>query len=172
MADYKIERRSFIRNAAQGLLAVPVAAALAEPTSAQQSTQAAAPQSPAPKPALTLSVRDFGATGDGATKDTAAIQQTIDRCWALGGGEALVPAGNYLTGAIALKTNTTLRLEMDATVLGTPDFADYPITQVRWEGKWIQGHVGLIYALNADHIGIAGPGKIVGNPALGGRPNP
>jgi len=130
---------------------------------------AAAASSPS-KANVTLSVRDFGATGNGTTKDTTAIQQTIDRCWALGGGDALVPAGNYLTGAIALKSNTTLRLERDATILGTPDFADYPVTQVRWEGKWIQGHVGLIYAMDSNHIGVAGPGKIVGNPALGGRP--
>ena len=45
------------------------------------------------------------------------------------------------------------------------------MTQVRWEGKWIQGHVGLIYAIDAEHIGVVGPGKIVGNAALGGRPN-
>jgi polygalacturonase len=124
-----------------------------------------------PKPGLTLNVRDFGATGDGRTKDTVAIQQAIDRCWVLGGGEVLVPAGNYLTGAVALKSNTVLRLDREATLTGTPDFADYPVTQVRWEGKWIQGHVGLIYAVGAEHIGVVGPGKIIGNPALGGRPN-
>jgi len=134
---------------------------------AQKSAAAAGP----PKGGVTLSVRDFGATGNGATKDTAAIQQTIDRCWALGGGEALVPAGSYLTGAIALRTNTTLRLGKDAAILGSPDFADYPVTQVRWEGKWIQGRVGLIYALDSNHIGVVGPGKIVGNRALGGRPS-
>ncbi len=130
-------------------------------------------QTPAarPNPKITLSSRDFGATGDGMTKDTTAIQQALDRCWVLGGGEVLVPAGNYLTGAIALRPNTFLRLEKDATILGTPDFADYPVSQVRWEGKWIQGRVGLIYAIGAEHIGIGGPGKIVGNPALGGRPN-
>ena len=131
-----------------------------------------APEPSRSKPELTLNVRDFGAIGDGMTKDTAAIQQAIDRCWVLGGGEVLVPAGNYLTGAIALRSNTILRLDKDATILGTPDFADYPVTQVRWEGKWIQGHIGLIYALDADHIGVVGPGKIVGNPALGGRPTP
>ncbi len=118
-----------------------------------------------------LNVRDFGAKGDGMTKDTAAIQQAIDRCWVFGGGEVAVPAGNYLTGAIALRSNVTLRLDKDASILGSPDFADYPVAQVRWEGKWIQGRVGLIYALGADHIGIVGPGKIVGNQALGGRPN-
>jgi hypothetical protein len=158
--DRRLSRRGI-------LLAAPVAASLLNRGMAQKSAQPAAGPS---KTNVTLSVRNFGATGNGATKDTAAIQQTIDRCWALGGGEALVPAGTYLTGAIALKTNTTLRLEMDATVLGTPDFADYPITQVRWEGKWIQGRVGLIYAMDSSHIGVVGPGKIAGNPALGGRP--
>jgi polygalacturonase len=121
---------------------------------------------------LTLNVRDFGAAGDGKTKDTAAFQQALDRCSVLGGCEVLVPAGEYLTGAIALRSNTTLRLEKGATILGTPDFADYPVTQVRWEGKWIQGHVGLIYAIGARHIGVVGPGRIVGNAALGGRPTP
>jgi polygalacturonase len=123
------------------------------------------------KPKITLNVRDFGAAGDGTTKDTIALQQGLDRCAVLGGGEVLVPAGNYLTGAIALRSNTTLRLEKDATILGSPDFADYPVTQVRWEGKWIQGRTGLIYAIGASNIGVVGPGKIVGNAALGGRPN-
>ena len=93
---------------------------------------------------LTLNVREFGATGDGKTKDTAAIQKALDRCWALGGCEVLLPAGEYLTGALALRSNTTLRMERGATILGTPDLEDYPVTEVRWEGKWIEGHVGFI----------------------------
>jgi polygalacturonase len=84
----------------------------------------------------------------------------------------LVPPGNYLTGAFALRSNTTLRLERGATILGSPDFADYPVTQVRWGGRWVQGHVGLIYAIDARHIAVVGPGRIVGNPTPGGRPNP
>src|SRR5580700_1478955 len=130
MADYDIERRRLLRNAAQVLIAAPVAAALVQHSEAQK---------PTPKAGVSLSVRDFGATGDGATKDTASIQQAIDRCWVLGGGEVLAPPGNYLTGAIALKSNTILRLDKDATITGTSDFADYPVMQVRWEGKWIQG---------------------------------
>jgi polygalacturonase len=70
-----------------------------------------------------------------------------------------------------LKSNTLIRLEKDTTLIGTPDFADYPVMQVRWEGKWIQGRTGLIYAVDANNIGIVGPGKILGNHTLGGRPN-
>jgi polygalacturonase len=157
-------RRHIFRNAAQWLLAAPIVSALVERSFGQVPVAGASPSG------VVLNVRDFGALGDGATKDTAAIQQAIDRCSVLGGGEVLIPAGNYLTGAIALKPDTVLRLDKDTVILGTPDFADYPVTQVRWEGKWIPGHVGLIYALNSDRIGVVGPGKIVGNHALGGRP--
>jgi polygalacturonase len=161
-----LARRSFLKT---GLLAAPVSSALVNLSMAKEQGRAAA--SSPPKPKLTLNVRDFGATGDGATKDTTAIQEALDRCWVLGGGEVLVPAGNYLTGAIALRSNTILRLDKDAIIRGTPDFADYPVAQVRWEGKWIEGRLGLIYALDASHIGVVGPGKIAGNSALSGRPN-
>src|SRR5262249_24027428 len=79
-------------------------------------------------------------------------------------------AGTYRTGAIALRSNTLLRLESDAVITGTEDFADYPVTQVRWEGKWIAGHVGLMYAIDASQIGIVGPCRIIGHPAVSGRP--
>jgi polygalacturonase len=124
------------------------------------------------KTQLVLDVRSFGAKGDGVAKDTARLQQAIDRCCVLGGGEVVVPAGTYLTGALALRSNTILRLDKDANLVGSPDLADYPVSQVRWEGKWIPGHLGLIYALEANHTGVVGPGKITGNQKVGGRPNP
>jgi polygalacturonase len=157
MEQAAMNRRTFVQAGA-GLLAAAAPAAPQE-------------KAPPPRAKLTLNVRDSGARGDGSAKDTAALQEAIDRCWVLGGGDVTVPAGDYLTGAIALRSGVTLRLEKDATILGTPDFADYPVTQVRWEGKWIQGHVALIYAFDASHIGVVGPGRIVGNAALGGRPN-
>jgi polygalacturonase len=157
MAYKRFARRLFLKAAA-----APVGVALIGRSFAQTSNA---------KPKISLNVRDFGATGDGMTKDTVAIQQGLDRCAVLGGGEIFVPAGNYLTGALALRSNTILRLEKDASILGSPDFADYPVTQVRWEGKWIQGRTGLIYAIGANDIGVVGPGRIVSNAALGGRPN-
>jgi len=159
-------RRTFLCGAGAGLLALPWSAAHA--AFADQTAQPSARERTPRRPML--NVRDFGAAGDGTTRDTVAMQQALDRCGVLGGGDVLVPPGTYLTGALALRSNTTLRLERGTTITGTPDFADYPITQVRWEGKWIRGHVGLLYAIDARHIGVVGPGKIVGNPALGGRP--
>ncbi len=156
---HTLPRRGLLKMAGGSLLGAPVFSGFG------------LAQSVVSKPKISLNVRDFGATGDGTIKDTAAIQQGLDRCAVLGGGEVLVPAGNYLTGAIALRSNTILRLDKDASILGSPDFADYPVTQVRWEGKWIQGRTGLVYAIGASNIGVVGAGKIVGNPALGGRPN-
>ena len=56
--------------------------------------------------------------------------------------------------------------------MGSPDLDDYPVIKVRWEGRWIDGHRALIFARNAGHFRIVGPGKISGNPALGGREMP
>lgn len=47
----------------------------------------------------TVSVKDFGAMGDGVTDDTAAIQAAIDFVYAAGGGTVLVPTGVYLINA-------------------------------------------------------------------------
>ncbi|MDP4209981.1 MAG: glycoside hydrolase family 28 protein [Bacteroidota bacterium] len=168
----KSSRRNFLRTAGQGIIAVPLAASLTSFTEDSGSGVSGRKELLTPKNnGISLNIRDFGAVGDGVTKDTAAIQQAIDRCWVLGGGEVIVPSGNYLTGAVALKSNVTLRLEKDAILSGSAEFADYPVMQVRWEGKWIQGHVGLIYAIDAENIGIVGSGKIAGNHVLGGRPN-
>src|SRR6266436_2435600 len=68
-----------------------------------------------------FNVRESGAVGDGKTKDTAAIQAALDRCAAAGGGTVVVPAGDYLTGSLDVKSRTTLRLEKGATLMGSPD---------------------------------------------------
>ncbi|MDF1690513.1 MAG: glycosyl hydrolase family 28-related protein [Cycloclasticus sp.] len=46
----------------------------------------------------TVSVKDFGAVGDGVTDDTAAIQAALDS----GAGIVKIPAGTYLTGALSI----------------------------------------------------------------------
>jgi polygalacturonase len=174
MSSIDSRRRSLL----QGLTAFPILAALPQAVIGQSTEAHAGRRSSASaqseRPQVHLNVRDFGAKGDGSTVDTQAFQTALDRCAALGGGEVLVPAGDYLIGSVQLRPNTTLRLDAAATLHGTANFDDYAVTTVRWEGKWIPGHVALIYAIDAWNVAIvgAGAGKIVGNPALAGRPRP
>src|SRR5580698_372426 len=145
MTQIKFPRRTFLTKAGQGLIALPFLSSLPVSMEAQTPVKGRTKDktTPAPaKPAVHLNIRDFGAVGDGKTKDTVAIQEALDRCSILGGGEVLVPGGEYLTGAIVLRSNTLLRLDESATLTGSPDMADYPITQVRWEGRWIKGYIG------------------------------
>jgi len=171
MTRNRIERRDFLKTATQTLLAAPALAALkgvaqapATHPAAKPAHGASAPPKAPAHPPVSLSVRDYGATGDGKTKDTLALQQTIERVSAFGGGEVVVPAGDYLTGALALRSNVTLRIEDGASLLGSPDMADYPMAQVRWEGHWTKGYLGFISATDAENIAIVGPGKIIGSP--------
>ena len=69
--------------------------------------------------ARTCNPRNFGAKGDGTTKDTAAIQQAIDACEAKGGGTVRLTSGIYLSAPIMLKSNITLQLDKGATLLGS-----------------------------------------------------
>lgn len=52
-----------------------------------------------------MDVRAYGATGDGVTDDTAAIQATIDAAYTAGGGVVFFPAGTYLVSGLT-KTYT------------------------------------------------------------------
>jgi polygalacturonase len=120
----------------------------------------------------TLNVLDFGAKGDGVTKDTAAIQKALDACGDNGGGTVLVPEGVFLTGSLMLHANTTLQLSSRGDLLASPDIADYPVENVRWEGEFREGHRALISATNAANVTISG-GAIFGPPlTLGKLRNP
>ena len=111
-----------------------------------------------------FNVRDYGAKGDGKTKDTAALQKTLDACAAAGGSIVRVPDGVYLTGSLVVGANTTVRFDPRANLLGSPDIDDYPLVRVRWEGEFRPGHRALISAENAGNVTIEGPGAIFGPP--------
>lgn len=105
-------------------------------------------------------VRQYGAKGDGTTKDTAAIQKAIDTCTAnKGGGVVRLSGGTFLTGPIVLKSNITLMVETGATLLGSPDRADYPKTTFARQPTVMP----LVGSLNAENITITGGGTIDGN---------
>ncbi|MGD0779073.1 MAG: glycoside hydrolase family 28 protein [Candidatus Solibacter sp.] len=116
---------------------------------------------PPPIPLRWLDVRDYDAAGDGHTLDTHAVNAAIDACHAAGGGIAYLPPGTYLSGTVVLKSNVTLYLEAGATLLGSTRLEDYsPQPGPPFSGDANQKH--LIFARNAENVGLAGPGRIDG----------
>jgi polygalacturonase len=112
-----------------------------------------------------IDVRSCGATGDGRTLDTPAIQAAIEACAQQGGGTVIFPAGRYVTGSIFLRDNITLHLEAGAALLGSEDPADYPIVSGRWEGAEQPTYASLITGFNLHHIAVTGRGTIDGRGA-------
>ncbi len=92
----------------------------------------------------------YGAKGDQRANNAPAIQRAIDACAQSGGGTVHFPAGNFLSGTIVLKSNVTLHLSPGATLWGSREIADYDPHH-------------LIYAEDAENIGITGSGTINGN---------
>ena len=58
----------------------------------------------------TVSVKDFGAVGDGVTDDTAAIQAAIDAVESVGSGRVFFPRGEYLVSSTITLSNTGVEL--------------------------------------------------------------
>jgi len=57
-----------------------------------------------------VSVKDFGAVGDGVADDTAEIQAAVDAVGAAGGGTLTIPVGTYLvSSSITVGSNTHIR---------------------------------------------------------------
>jgi polygalacturonase len=109
-----------------------------------------------------VNITGFGARDGGVEPATAAIQRAIDNAANRGGGTVVVPAGRFLTGAITLRGNVTLRLEEGSVLLGSQDPADYPLVLTRWEGAEHRAHQSLLFAERADNIAIEGKGTVDG----------
>jgi polygalacturonase len=69
-------------------------------------------------------VRSYGATGNGSTLDTAAVQRAIDGAAKDGGGIVHFPAGSYLSFSLRLRSQVTLEFAPGSILLAaTPDFS-------------------------------------------------
>ncbi|MCI0478077.1 MAG: glycoside hydrolase family 28 protein [Anaerolineales bacterium] len=112
-----------------------------------------------------FSVRDYGATGNGATRDTSAIQAVIDAAAHAGGGTVFVPAGQYVVGSIFLRDHITLHLDAGAVLLGSENPVDYPVIRARWEGVTQDTHASLIAGEGLKNIAVVGRGTIDGRGA-------
>jgi polygalacturonase len=111
-----------------------------------------------------FNVKNFGATGDGVTKDTTALQAAIDAAATSPNSVVVLPAGTYLSAPLNLKSNMTFEIEKDATLLGSHDIADYPVLDNnRWEGTTFRSYQSLVEAQDAKNLKIIGEGTIDGN---------
>ncbi len=115
-----------------------------------------------------FNVRSFGATGDGRTLDSPAIDRAIRAASTAGGGTVFVPAGTYLSGSIHLTNNINLQLCAGAVILGAPqNLSVYDETEpwpgIAYEdGGHVYFHNSLIWGENLTNVSITGPGMING----------
>lgn len=105
----------------------------------------------------------YNAKGDGKTLDTAAIQAALDDA-AYTGGTVLIKGGTFLSGELMLRTDETVFVAPDATILGTQDHGEYPLVEPRTSlCAHRQLGRGLLYGENISNITVTGGGMLDGN---------
>lgn len=109
-----------------------------------------------------INIKDYGAIADGKTLATAAIAQAIEYANRQGGGTVLVPAGDYLTGSIELKSNINLYIDSGAKLIFVNDKEAYPMVTSRWEGATRPVHAACIYGEDLENISVTGRGTLDG----------
>jgi polygalacturonase len=169
MKTFDSARRDLLRLSSMGLAASAVTAL---PAFAAKKDAA-----PALSP-LMFDVRVYGATGDGKTIDSPAINQAIEAAAAAGGGTVIFPAGVYMSFSIRLKSKVNLHLSQGSTIIaadspkpgettgymgGTYDAAE---PKTAWDAYQDYGHNhwhnSLIWGENITDISITGTGLLWG----------
>ena len=102
-------------------------------------------------------ITDFGAVANDKSVDNSKhINRCINACAENGGGFVVVSGGAYTTKTIELKSNVTLFICSDSSLIAEES------------GEGFE-HKALVYANGCENIGITGGGTINGNGHLFGR---
>ncbi len=110
-----------------------------------------------------FNVTDFGAVTDGTTDCTEAFKKAITAANESGGGRVVVPAGEFFSGAIHLRSNVNLHLLDGAVIRFSTDPDMYlPAVYTRWEGVECMNYSPLVYAYEQENIAITGKGTLDG----------
>jgi polygalacturonase len=107
-------------------------------------------------------ITKYGAKAGIENDSTDAIAKAIDLCSKAGGGRVVVPEGEFLTGAIHLKSNVNLNVSKGATLKFSTDAKKYPIVFTRWEGMECMNFSAFIYAFEQTNVAITGEGTLDG----------
>ena len=114
-------------------------------------------------PSRAFDITKYGARGDGQMLCTSNITSAIDKCATAGGGRVIVPRGEFIVGAIHLKSGVELYLEEGATLRFSRDPKHYlPAVFTRWEGTECWNYSPFIYALDQSNIAVTGRGTLDG----------
>jgi polygalacturonase len=164
------------RGVLKSMLGIGVSAAAAQKLAPgfadpQQGTSAgAAGTNPQQVSNSLYNVRLFGASGDGKTLDTPAINKAIEAARNAGGGTVRFPAGTYLCYSIHLQSNVALYLDHGSTILAAdttesgsgydpPEPNPWDMYQDFGHSHW---HNALIWGEALENVSILGPGLIWG----------
>jgi len=108
-------------------------------------------------------ITKFGAIGDGKFDCTQAFARAVEACHQAGGGRVIVPSGEFLTGAIQLKSNVNLHVTGEGVILFSKDMRKFlPIVYTRFEGMECMNYSPFIYAYEQENLAITGSGVIDG----------
>jgi polygalacturonase len=168
MNSFSSFRRDFLRTGSLGIAAVAI------PSVSLADQKAATPASNSG----VFDVRNYGATGDGKTLDTDAVNRAIDAAAAAGGGTVVFPPGVYLCFSIRLKSYVHLYLTEGSSIVaaespkpgettgyngGVYDAAepktDWDAYQDYGHNHW---HNSLIWGEDIHDFSITGTGLIYG----------
>ena len=113
-------------------------------------------------------IADYGARTDAtAAANRVAIQRAVDACAAAGGGRVVVPAGEFRTGTVRLRSGVNLHLSKGSVLRASTDKRDYnangayPQNAFSWAEEWSGGHV--LYCVGEHDVAITGEGMIDGS---------
>jgi len=132
------------------------------------------------KPSYIINVKEYNATGDGVTCDTAAINLAVYTARA--GATVYIPKGNYLIDQLLLKSGVDIYLEKGAVVRqgvnreklailkGYQKNYDHSAAEINasWEGHPLDAYCSLICGKNVSDVHIYGEGILDGNGDIGG----
>lgn len=127
-----------------------------------------------------VSVREFGANGDGTANDSNAINSAIGAAARAGGGIVRFPPGRYLSYSIRLRSHVSINLDPGAILIAAEPSRDLSIGYDHPEpnpgaeeyqdfghSHW---HNSLIWGENLVDVSITGPGIVLGYGLSSGHP--